>query len=415
MNDKHELLRLPDRSDTSIVTTGVSSVLVSRGRKEASNLLAERRQPTYLARVRIDRRYGLIDKLGKYVVDPVCGDILEFSSGLAAFSDLPTERRVFEKPIETLFNADLGLWGYFDKTGTVAIKPNFERARSFGEGLAGAAVAGKWGFIQRDGEFAIKPVFEGVSDFKEGLAAIRFKDRCGFINQSGEVCIEPRFDIVQGFSEGLAGAQLHGKYGFIDEKGAFVIPPSFDSISEFRFGLASVEMDKRDHLIDRQGNIIFRCLNGGDSIGAFSNGIARVAEQGEYWDHGYFIDARGNLLLDEDTEYSETLDAADYFSEGIGTVGESVAYFDSGRFALRRYADRQGSTRVYGYIDTRGKMVIEPQFHSASPFSNGMAVVDPTGESRYCFIDTSGTIAINGVFAAANGFINGLEPVRNLT
>ncbi|HSP64398.1 MAG TPA: WG repeat-containing protein, partial [Pyrinomonadaceae bacterium] len=75
-----------------------------------------------------------------------------------------------------------GKWGYIDDSGTVVIKPQFDDAKPFYEGLGRVRVGAKWGFIDRTGEFAIPPQFEldpsggeandSSLDFHEGMAAI---------------------------------------------------------------------------------------------------------------------------------------------------------------------------------------------------------------------------------------------------
>ena len=44
----------------------------------------------------------------------------------------------------------------------------------------------------------------------------------------------------------------------------------------------------------------------------------------------------------------------------------------------------------YGFIDKSGKMVIEPQFDNAEPFSEGLAQVEKDG--KLGFIDKSGKV-----------------------
>ncbi|PGH40624.1 MAG: hypothetical protein CRN43_01930, partial [Candidatus Nephrothrix sp. EaCA] len=63
-------------------------------------------------------------------------------------------------------------WGYIDKNGKRVIKPQFEDAWEFQEGLARIQLGGKYGFIDKNGEIVIKPQFDYAGDFKEGLASI---------------------------------------------------------------------------------------------------------------------------------------------------------------------------------------------------------------------------------------------------
>ena len=63
-----------------------------------------------------------------------------------------------------------------------------------------------------------------------------------------------------------------------------------------------------------------------------------------------------------------------------------------------------------GYIDRTGKVIIEPQFHSAFPFSEGLAALEIDG--KFGFIDTAGKIAIKPQYDCAFDFREGLAAVR---
>lgn len=67
----------------------------------------------------------------------------------------------------------------------------------------------------------------------------------------------------------------------------------------------------------------------------------------------------------------------------------------------------------YGYIDSLGNTIIEPQFDYAYPFSEGRALVmmgkDPHG--KYGYIDPSGKLVVPVIYDRANGFSEGLASV----
>lgn len=75
-----------------------------------------------------------------------------------------------------------------------AIKPIYEFAWPFFDGLAKVKVDGKWGFIDKSGEFVIEPTLEKAGWFSQGLAQIVIDNKFGFIDKAGKVIIEPRFD-----------------------------------------------------------------------------------------------------------------------------------------------------------------------------------------------------------------------------
>jgi hypothetical protein len=106
-----------------------------------------------------------------------------------------------------------------------------------------------------------------------------------------------------------------------------------------------------------------------------------------------YIDKRGRLVIDAEFE------SAAPFSEGLAAVGV-------------------GRNR-YGYIDTAGKFVIEPRpFMWAGPFRDGRAAIRG-GELRgsfyykgFGYMDKTGQVVIAEELGYANDFCNGLAGAR---
>jgi hypothetical protein len=119
------------------------------------------------------------------------------------------------------------------------------------------------------------------------------------------------------------------KYGYIDKTGTFVIPPSFDMASDFNDGAAVVSLDSKNCVIDESGNLLF--INDA-MVYDFSNGLAMYA-------------------------YSDNVDAP-----------------------------------LYGYVDTKGNIVIEPQYSLATNFMEDGTAYVSTGAGNYSLIDKTGKV-----------------------
>lgn len=178
-----------------------------------------------LVSVKVDGKYGYKDEQGRMVIEPQFTDIIGFSEGLCAVAvGTKTENlkiASLSKDIKITTGKD---WGYIDKTGKWVIRPSFEYAGSFSEGLANARVNKEYGYIDKTGKFIIKPQFRNAFQFSEGLAAIISKE--------------------------------NAKYGYIDKKGNIVIEPQFENATRFVKGKAKVKIDGKQAIIDRSGNII---------------------------------------------------------------------------------------------------------------------------------------------------------------
>ena len=253
----------------------------------------------------------------------------------------------------------------------------------------------KCGYINKDGNIVIELKFEGCGAFSEGLAQVNLgtvtKPLTGFIDESGNEIFTVRFVLlVLDFSEGLAAFQhADGKWGYIDKTGRVVIPPTYEVAEEFHNGLAFVS-SKKGYFEGLFINSKGEILNSIKAIFPFhfSDGLAPVKnEKTGKW--GY-VDTKGNIVI------KEKFDEASLFSEGLATVKIE---------------------RKYGFIDTEGKFVIKPQFnmsadfsYSISDFQEGLAKLQIKG--KYGFIDRSGKIAIPPSFEYARDFSSGLAVVK---
>ena len=437
MSDTHDLLALPQSNSSLLIRSDARSSLVARGRVDAKALVARRvdrvlravianrkGEPRRIGTAQLPppRLYGVIDRNGEYVVDPIYKGIQPFSEGMAACSTT-VERQGYTSPLDALFDSDLGVWGYVNHDGQIILPPTFERVREFSEQLAAVATESKWGFIRKDGSWAIPPRYDGALSFRAGVARVRAGQKCGFINTSGEYVIEPSFDILFEFSEGLACAELNGKVGYIEPNGRFAIEPHYDQFrgslrgaTSFQYGSARIQIGEDDGIIDTKGNLLFQCADG-ESIEDLSHGFAIVHESGDNQEHGYYIDSRGKRILSESPDDSceldaDVLDAVEGFREGLGVVAASFLPWHHGELLpIRRHVERAGSSRLFGYVNSNGQLAISPQFASAKPFREGLAAVKPVESAGHGFIDRNGNLAIEPKFTRVRDFANGMAPI----
>ncbi len=68
------------------------------------------------------------------------------------------------------------------------------------------------------------------------------------------------------------------------------------------------------------------------------------------------------------------------------------------------------SGQYWGYINTDGKFIINPQFSEANPFYEGLALIKAT-DGKYGFINEEGNFVINPVYKDATNFNNGISLV----
>ena len=276
-----------------------------------------------LAPARVGRRWGYIDRWGKMVIQPQFQGAAEIHDGLGrveVWDRIKCSEQTYTKDDAPTYAFDIheGLFplttgcfvqhprfGYVNKIGKMAIKPEFFIAEDFSEGLAAVRVEEtaktKYAFIDKTGKIVIPAQFDQADSFSEGLAAVqtgfrmvngkKVAGKWGFIDKSGAFMISPRFDFARRFSEGLAQAETLDALGYIDRTGSVVIAPNYDLGSDFSEGLAAVWPSDEDGCvyIDRSGKKVVR-IEGAQW--PFSDGLTVAGEDGKR----VYVDRNGRTI-----------------------------------------------------------------------------------------------------------------------
>jgi hypothetical protein len=191
---KHNYLALTHyHNGMAAVFVKMSPEEYERACKEYSKIPGSFRRPLDKA-----KRIGVIDKSGKFAVrlDP---------SGKVA----PVYVEEFEYGLAKAFDGKK--YGYVDRVGNYVIKPQFDEAYPFFEGVAPVKLRDKYGLINRTGQFIVTPQFSDIGylgKFSSGLLAVQQNKDWGFVDKTGRVVITPKFAQVMPFSEGLAAVSV---------------------------------------------------------------------------------------------------------------------------------------------------------------------------------------------------------------
>jgi hypothetical protein len=147
-----------------------------------------------------------IDKNGKEVF-PALASTPKSTFGDMTVYPVCENRRVY-------YNAELGKYGYADANGAIVIKPQFDKALNFSEGLAAVMTKEnyqeKWGFIDLSGKMVIPATFKlRPGRFSEGLAAVRIGDsessyEMTYIDKTGKRMMETKPWDLNEFHNGYA-------------------------------------------------------------------------------------------------------------------------------------------------------------------------------------------------------------------
>jgi len=340
-------------------------------------------------------KFGYINKEGKKAIDFQFDEVKDFSERLAAVR--------------------IGVhWGYIDMSGIYIIPSQFDEVYSFSEGVAcvgiGPAKSRKYGYIDKNGKYIINPQFDEPDRFANGFLIFQHRSQeksktvvkygYRYIGGNKEKKDFPAiyYDEAYLFTEdGLARVKKGTTYSYINNNLTEVTKPiseteripddsenqaiKFAEASDFSEGLAYVKYDKSSW--------------GSETAGISGNSENQTIEFDKY----SYIDTEGNRVKD-DNSVEPQFDFADNFLHGLARIGKKEA---------------GNSTIKYGYIDTKGNIVVEPQFDFADDFSaSGLARINIGGVQqrvygtvkggRYGYINKEGKIVINPQFILAKDF-----------
>lgn len=307
-----------------------------------------------------------------------------------------------------------GKWGFIDRTGRFRIKPRFDRAHEFSDGVAyvwtWAGNQRSYGIVDTKGAFTPLPTQDYEIAFHDGLAKVEATTdegrRYGYIDKTGRMIIQPQFSYAGDFSEGRAWAAVLKErewlYGYIDKTGKFAVAPQFtQQPGDFVDGLARVAGRYNYGFIDRTG--AYRVAAEFEQLDAFfSEGLVAAVSKGEP-PRGVYLKRDGQIAFEIPLWEQRTARQRNFFRLGW----HISAPFSQGLAPVLSF-------NKIGFIDKQGKVVIAPQFRETSGFSEGLAAVKIIGSDGHYvwgYIDLTGKLVITPEFKEAQPFAGGLASV----
>lgn len=247
-----------------------------------------------------------------------------------------------------------------------------------------------WGYASTDGKVFIEPKFELSSPFsEEGVATALYKSKYQVINLKGEIVatqlesVQPYLNywngLPQGFLDGFLVVSKYYLYGCINHLGEITIPIQYSRFTRFNSGFALTERDKVFYVIDKLGKEIPLEAKDVENIWHFSEGLGIIEVAGQRWG---FVDGKGKTVIEP--------------------LFDGTGYFHGG------YAWARSHKGKLGYINKTGQWAIPPQFEVAKDFDleSGLAVVKINGNWGYT--DSEGKISYFNESEKINDFSNGL-------
>ncbi|MDY3979241.1 MAG: WG repeat-containing protein [Tidjanibacter sp.] len=168
----------------------------------------------------------------------------------------------------------------------------------------------------------------------------------GFVDNQNNTVVSCQYTDAGLFFESRARVSKNGKWGFIDEKGTIVVAMRYDEACDFVDGWAAV----------RSG-----------ASWAYINSIG--------------LPMKSDYIRSVGTDFSSSIEAALDFSEGLAAICVDGKW---------------------GFVDQKGKTVIEPQYSDVNSFNDGAAAVVKGGKMGY--IDRYNNVVIPIKYSGAGYF-----------
>ena len=179
-------------------------------------------------------KWGLLDKQGNVLCEPMYNDISNFQNGTA---------------VAHLDNKAM----LINTNGEVVKIYDYNQVERLPNGYAKVQQNNKWGFINPDGEEIVSPQFDHIySPNKEDICHTRVGQKLGLITTEGKVICSAKYEDVRSFSEGITAVKINHKWGLINEQGKEVVEPKYDEITDDCDGIIYVRKDGKWGYLDKE-------------------------------------------------------------------------------------------------------------------------------------------------------------------
>jgi len=204
--------------------------------------------------------YSYIDKGGKVLFEKTFANAGDFDKGKAIVAT-------------SYCDGEPCNYGIINRRGEFVVNPVYQEIQPVSEGLFAARNGKGYGFIDGSGRTVIPFIYEDATSFSEGAAAVKKDSSWIYIDKSGQKLFANSFKNITAFSSGLAAVTANDStYGYIDKSGNWAIQPTFEFAESFERDTAIVtikDTNKKSkeyglslrYKIDKSGKSCYRLLN----------------------------------------------------------------------------------------------------------------------------------------------------------
>jgi len=363
-----------------------------------------------LALVEQNHKFGFIDTEGKVVIEIKYESGKSFVGGMARVRKgsewiyvRPDGSELFVEGSSKLYDFYEGLafvrvsdtkkLGYINKQGEWVIKPQFDVARKFIDGVAIVKSGDKWGYIKPDGSWFVEAKLDNAYGFEGEYAIVQYEKVPAFVDRNGNIVSVSGAQKIFKFYNGIALCRKNDKMGVIDGKGVWLKEPTFQKCGMYSEDLAAALFKDKWGFINTRGEWVAEPIY--NRAKAFNNGFARVEKDGK----PLFLRADGTELNIANAEalwdFVDDVAPAEKANR-MGLVNTKGEWVVQPKFNIIRSLDGKVAKayvrgKGWGYIDITGKWIMQPEPIAEDElmrFHDGRAAIRL--QKKWQFIDEDG-------------------------
>ena len=284
------------------------------------------------------------------------------------------------------FMDSLGMMGYSDSSGAWLIRPEYDDAGFFYNGIAGVERGDKIGLINKKNELLVDFIFDDIEIDKE-LFVVTADDYLGVINRNGDYVFDTVYQDISILDEGFICAQKDSLYAFYNRDGEQLTQEQYDFVLNFKNGLCPVSSKGQIGLLDKNLSLVIPCEF--KSIYTFSDSLFILTNKDNYKQlsdrdgfivndslfqeihqevNGYAICIKGGKIGYLNTHGKQVI--SNQFEEYIDY--DLLGNFNKGRAVALK-------DKKYGVIDTLGRFLLKPKYDHIKSFGSSYGIQKKDG------------------------------------
>lgn len=313
-------------------------------------------------------------------------------------------------------NLDRETYQQLLRASGVVIAPRFTEVTDFTK--AGVAIKsdGFWGQMDLEGNWITKPFYEAVLPGQNNAIPFRQSGRWIALDKTGKRV--PRFlqASIGSCRQDWCLTRSGQNFGLVSLKGLKPIKAQFDFIDPMSDGRAFAQSDQNWQIIETDGRVL-RWPNSAHLVkNHWKDSVAVKPNKNARWQI-WTLDGNRLARFEADEIWPVSEGIIRYrLNNRIGFVSARDAspliepkFSDAGDFSSGMAPAKSGN--LWGYVDRTGRWVIKPAYSSAASFFQTLAVVKDS-RGRAGLINTRGELVLEPQFSEIRNFANQRAAVK---